>query len=88
VTGAGAGEVSFPDGAIIPLQVIYWIGTVVALANNRSLEVSFAGYAPGTVAGVIQVNFRIPDSVPPGRFGFSLGFNGTFSQYTYIAVAP
>jgi uncharacterized protein (TIGR03437 family) len=88
VTGAGAGDVSFPDGAVVPLQIIHWIGPVVALAGNRSLEVSFAGYAPETVAGVVQVNFRIPDSVSPGMFAFSLGFNGAFSQYAYILVTP
>ncbi len=88
VTGAGGGLEFFPDGAVVPLQIIDWSGSVVALANNRSLEVAFAGYAPGTVAGVVQVNFRIPDSVALSNlFGFYLEFDGVRSEYSTLIVA-
>jgi uncharacterized protein (TIGR03437 family) len=60
VTGVGPGSESFPDGAFIPSEIYNWGEPVWALTSHRSLEVSFAAYASGMVAGVVQVNFRIP----------------------------
>jgi uncharacterized protein (TIGR03437 family) len=39
---------------------------VVVLIGGAQAEVLYAGAAPGLVAGVLQVNARIPQSAPSG----------------------
>ena len=63
IWATGAGRTALPDGAIAagasgapPLPVS-------VLLNNQSLEVEYAGDAPGMVAGVFQVNFRLPSDL-------------------------
>jgi uncharacterized protein (TIGR03437 family) len=34
--------------------------------NGQSATVLYAGGAPGLVAGVLQVNFQLPDGTPSG----------------------
>lgn len=43
-------------------------GSVEPACRNlgRSAEVLYAGGAPGLVAGVLQVNVRVPQAVTPG----------------------
>jgi uncharacterized protein (TIGR03437 family) len=85
-TGAGAG--SFNDGALVPMG-IYNASASVWAGNQRSFEVEFAGDAPGLVAGVMQINFRLPDSLPPGNtLSFSLIIGGVSTSQNQIAVVP
>jgi uncharacterized protein (TIGR03437 family) len=65
----GAGQLSPPvaDGAVVtadnlPIPVL----PVLAQVGGNAAEVLYAGGAPGIVAGVIQVNLRIPRSSQTG----------------------
>ena len=69
VFGVGAGTMSPPmeDGSIAPLSLPlpkpdHDIGMTV---GERPAEVLYAGAAPGLAAGVIQINFRVPDGIGP-----------------------
>jgi uncharacterized protein (TIGR03437 family) len=66
-TGAGLLNPPAADGAVItadslPTPVL----PVTAQIDGRDAEVLYAGGAPGTVAGVLQVNVRIPSEVSSG----------------------
>lgn len=39
----------------------------VYFSEQKSAEVLYAGAAPGTVAGVVQINFRLPEELYPAR---------------------
>ena len=72
-TGAGMPRILEADGGIasttspqpsaLPISVLF---------ANDSLEVLYAGDAPGLAVGVTQVNFRLP--APPQNGGSQLGF--------------
>ncbi len=60
-TGAGLLSPPQPDGAVVtadnlPIPVL----PVLAQVGGKTADVLYAGGAPGMVAGVIQVNLRIP----------------------------
>jgi uncharacterized protein (TIGR03437 family) len=78
----------FPDGTLVPIG-IYNSGVAVwVLTVNRSLEVVFAGNAPGLVAGVMQINFRLPNPLPAGNtFAFTVEIGGVSTTQGNIAVA-
>jgi uncharacterized protein (TIGR03437 family) len=87
LTGAGANY--FSDGALVPLAIYNAHVPVLAASGLLSLEVDFAGDAPGLVAGMMQINFRVPDSAPLGTtFSFSLEIGGVSSGASLIAVTP
>jgi uncharacterized protein (TIGR03437 family) len=80
----------FPDGALVPMG-IYDAGVSVWVVDSyRSLEVVFAGAAPGIVNGVMQINFLLPDPLPAGdtTFAFSVVVGGVATAQSLIAVAP
>jgi uncharacterized protein (TIGR03437 family) len=85
-TGAGSGPYS--DGALVPMGIHYSNVPVYAISGLHSLEVEFAGDAPGMVAGVMQINFRVPDTIDPSP-SFNLGFlvGGVLTPSVVIAVA-
>ena len=63
----------FPDGALVPIGIYNAGVSVWVVTANRSLEVVFAGNAPGLVAGVMQINFRLPNPLPAGNtFAFTV----------------
>ena len=63
----GAGRTALPDGAIAAAASGRPPLPVSVLLNDQSyyqsLEVQYAGDAPGMVAGVIQINFRLPSDL-------------------------
>jgi uncharacterized protein (TIGR03437 family) len=66
-TGAGQLNPAVPDGAVIrgerlPRPIL----PVSVRIGDRDAEVLYAGAAPELVAGVLQVNVRVPDGVPVG----------------------
>jgi uncharacterized protein (TIGR03437 family) len=88
VNGAGLNRF-YPDGALIPPGVSnatanVWVVTAL------SLEVDFAGDAPGLVSGVMQVNFRVPERLrpPQNSLTFNVIVGGIWSNLSLIAVAP
>lgn len=66
-TGAGLTYLAPPDGMILqpggnPGAPILPVSIVYGVYALDSLEVLYAGSAPGDVAGVMQVNFRLPEA--------------------------
>jgi uncharacterized protein (TIGR03437 family) len=101
-TGSGApgGSPFFADGVIVPISG----GTlsspalpVSILFGDDSLEVVYAGDAPGEVFGLLQVNFRVPLPLPygvgapnaePGLLPVSLQVGTAISVARWIYVEP
>jgi uncharacterized protein (TIGR03437 family) len=51
--------------------------------------VSYAGAAPGMVAGIVQINFQVPTYIDtPGTLGFSVFAGGQSSSTVGIYVTP
>ena len=67
-TGEGETDPLGLDGVInassLPLPEP--VGKVSVLINGEPAEVTYAGGAPGQVAGIVQVNVRVPADVPSG----------------------
>jgi uncharacterized protein (TIGR03437 family) len=53
---------------------------VTAIVNGAPAEVTFAGAAPGAVAGLFQVNVRIPLGAPSGDVPITVSVGGASSQ--------
>jgi uncharacterized protein (TIGR03437 family) len=90
VFATGAGTVQFiPDGAIVPREISL-LQAGVWVVNEQSLEVEYAGDAPGLVAGVMQINFRVPSTlrIPQNVLPFSVVAGGVSSASSLIAVMP
>jgi len=71
LNGEDAGQLT-PAGVISDTSSIdpVWVG------DSKSFEVLFAGSAPGLVFGVMQVNFRLPESLTSGELDFSVLVSG------------
>jgi uncharacterized protein (TIGR03437 family) len=67
-TGEGQTQPAGTDGVInaLTLPLPKPALSVSALINGQTAEVLYAGAAPGEVAGMLQVNVRIPANVPSG----------------------
>jgi uncharacterized protein (TIGR03437 family) len=97
-TGAGAPYAGlFPaDGTIVPISgnlLTYPALPVSVLDRNDSLEVVYAGDSPGEVFGLLQVNFRLPQSWPfetlgSQYMGVSLQVGAAIGTSEWIYVAP
>jgi len=95
IFASGGGTYPWPDGLVVggsevrdaPLPVSVLAGTVGG--GVSSLEIPYAGDAPGDVAGVMQVNFRLPESFPgvAGTFQFALQAGGTLGGQASVAVS-
>jgi uncharacterized protein (TIGR03437 family) len=89
VFATGGGSPYFSDGSLVPIGIYSASVPVWAMSGLLSLEVEFAGAAPGLVTGVMQINFRVPDSLEPGTaFAFSFEIGGVPTGTSQIAVAP
>src|SRR5581483_561376 len=80
MTGVGAYNIAMKDGDTGPLVPPYpmpVLGVSAAFISqytgfvvpNEHADVVFAGQAPGLVAGVVQVNIRIPEDAQQGSAG-------------------
>ncbi len=98
VFATGGGTVFWNDGFLVPANLALSSNVPVSVlarlfraANPSdgltSLEVQYAGDAPGLVAGVMQINFRLPDSFAPGgTFDFRLQVGEALGGGGSIAV--
>lgn len=85
---SGGGANYFADGAVVPMGIYNAAATVWA-GDSRSFEVVFAGDAPGLVAGIMQINLRLPDSLPPGgTLTFTVVIGGVSTSQNQIAITP
>jgi uncharacterized protein (TIGR03437 family) len=64
----GLGQTNPPgvDGAVTGSALSTAAASVSASIDGVDSEVLYAGTAPGIVAGVFQVNVRVPEAAPPG----------------------
>jgi uncharacterized protein (TIGR03437 family) len=87
-----------PDGTVVPASdPLYESPLPVAVLNDpldgnpgASLEVLYAGDAPLLVLGVMQINFRLPESLPSpssAAFRFALQAGGTLGGVASVAVS-
>jgi uncharacterized protein (TIGR03437 family) len=66
ITGVGQTNPPGTDGAINAQPLPVPQATVTATIGGKAATVSFAGGAPGSPAGVIQVNVQVPSGVTAG----------------------
>jgi uncharacterized protein (TIGR03437 family) len=64
--GFGATNPPGVDGQVAGMTPPQPVARIHALVDNQECEVLYAGGAYGLVAGVFQVNVKLPDSVPAG----------------------
>ncbi len=78
VFATGGGRVKPPgtDGRLnwLPLPVLE--APVHATVGGQDAEVLYAGPAPGLIAGALQVNLRIPETLAPGLHSVRLAIAG------------
>jgi len=79
LTGGGQTDPPSSDG-VIATQADKTALTVTATIGGQSAEVLYAGSAPGIVAGVLQVNLRVPAGATPGAASIVVTINGVASQ--------
>ncbi len=82
-TGGGA---NFPVSTLVPIGIYDTAVPIWVVNAERSFGVVFAGDAPGVVAGVMQINFRLPDSLPGNTFAFFVEIGGVSTVQSQIAV--
>ncbi len=90
-TGAGFLYFGRIDGAIvtdIPSPVLLPVSVLAnpAKGGTYSLEILYAGDAPELVAGVVQVNFRLPGQVPPNGANLELQVGDVISPRFSVYV--
>jgi uncharacterized protein (TIGR03437 family) len=67
ITGAGQTNPGGTDGLINGATLPVPVGAVKVTIGGQTATVNFAGGAPGTVAGVFQVNAQIPSGITVGN---------------------
>ena len=63
-TGAGQTNPAGVDGTLAAVPLPAPAGKVSVTIGGTNASVLYAGAAPGLVAGLLQVNVRIPSSLP------------------------
>jgi len=66
-TGAGTGDGGNDDGLITGNQLSHPLQKVRVSIGGLDAEILYAGSAPGLVAGVLQVNAKIPNNASTGN---------------------
>ncbi|HEY4089072.1 MAG TPA: IPT/TIG domain-containing protein [Bryobacteraceae bacterium] len=85
-TGEGQTTPVGVDGQLAPSPTPIPTHSVAATVNGIPANVTYAGGAPGIVAGVMQVNLQIPNGVPPGAATVKLLINNVYSPAVTINV--
>ena len=83
-SGAGGLNRSQQEGSIPSQPVGGPVLPVAVTLNNRSLEVLYAGNAPGLVVNLLQINLRLPQQGAGGEYQLAIG--GFFSDPFTLAV--
>jgi uncharacterized protein (TIGR03437 family) len=65
-TGLGATTPSMPDGSLAGVPLPQLNAAVRVLVGGQTADLLYAGPAPGQVAGLMQLNIRIPAGAPSG----------------------
>ena len=96
-TGGGATVPPSVAGEVTPLELrLLEHGAIVEVVGGPRLTVEYAGAAPGLVAGVTQINVKLPDVIPEVE-GFPPGLlplwvvspeGSYYPGYVTVAVNP
>ncbi len=78
-TGAGLMSPAVPDGTVTQGRSVP-VNPVSVQIGGMAAEVLYLGAAPGLVAGVLQVNVRVPAAVASGNIPIVLTVAGADSQ--------
>ena len=80
LTGAGAFNIELDDGSLGPTIPPYPVPVIGVSAQFGTVqptlpgEILFVGQAPGIIAGVVQMNLRIPEKLKPGAIPLTVYF--------------
>jgi len=86
-TGLGLVNPPVADGAITGTSPSKQVQPVTATVGPNQADVLYAGTAPGLVAGVSQINIRLPAGTPSGIVKLSIGGGyGPLQSNVTIAV--
>jgi uncharacterized protein (TIGR03437 family) len=66
-TGLGTVSPTPPDGALSTAPLPALVTTPRVLVAGQEATVLYAGPAPGLIAGLMQINIRVPDGAPAGN---------------------
>jgi uncharacterized protein (TIGR03437 family) len=64
-TGLGAMTPQLPDGAVAMQIANTPVVEPTITVNGQPAEVLYIGNAPGLVQGIVQINLRLPNPLPP-----------------------
>jgi uncharacterized protein (TIGR03437 family) len=78
-SGAGLMDPASEDGAITGTELAHPLAQVSVLVDGQETHVIYAGAAPELVAGVLQVDFRLPQQV---RTGAAIGILLKVGRFT------
>ena len=84
VTGTGA-VYAAQDGQVLTTAQDYYCCQVQA--NYQAADVLYAGASPGLVAGITQINFRVPEQSSTGQVTLTITAGGRTSPSATIFVA-
>jgi uncharacterized protein (TIGR03437 family) len=79
-TGGGETSPAGIDGLLATAPISTLVLPISAYIDGKSADVLYAGGAPGFVAGVIQVNVRVPDDTASGTVPITLQVGSALSQ--------
>ena len=89
-TGAGQTDPPSADGVVaegVGRIVLPVEASLDFFSVARPVQVLYAGPAPGIVAGVTQINMRLPDSLYPSPISLGISVGGIWSQaYATVSV--
>jgi uncharacterized protein (TIGR03437 family) len=85
-TGGGSTSPMGQTGALSPLIQTPLTLPVTVQIDGQSVDVTYAGAAPGLISGVVQINVRIPDTTPSGSASLGLTI-GSIASPTMPTIA-
>jgi uncharacterized protein (TIGR03437 family) len=88
MTGVGEYNPPLPDGSLGPLKPPFPTPVIPmsALVNSEPAEVLFAGQAPALIAGVVQVNVRIPRDIKSGPATLGVAVGQSYGAIATVAI--
>jgi uncharacterized protein (TIGR03437 family) len=81
-TGLGVMQPPMADGELAAAPFPRPAADVQVRIADRPVEIAFAGAAPGFVAGLIQLNVRVPDDIAAGEVPVVIEAAGSRSPRT------
>jgi uncharacterized protein (TIGR03437 family) len=87
-TGGGQTRPAQTNGQVVPADAPFpqLPGPVRVTVNGNEAEVTYSGAAPLAIAGLVQINFRVPSNVFPAPAIPMAAFFGANANEVFIAV--